>query len=126
MQINSTTIRLTFLGGALGTLIRFVLFFTFGDLPSIVFVNLAGAALVGWLNGNKKYDTNTLNALWKVGFAGGFTTMSSFAALIVLYTQGIGWGAIIGTLLITGLVLGAYLFAFVISRSKNRLEGDTK
>ncbi len=126
MQINSTTIRLTFLGGALGTLIRFVLFFTFGDLPSIVFVNLAGAALVGWLNGNKKYDTNTLNALWKVGFAGGFTTMSSFAALIVLYTQGIGWVAIVGTLLITGLGLGAYWFAFVISRSKNRLEGDTK
>ncbi len=126
MQINSTTIRLTFLGGALGTLIRFVLFFTFGDLSSIVFVNLAGAALVGWLNGNKKYDTNTLNALWKVGFAGGFTTMSSFAALIVLYTQGIGWVAIVGTLLITGLGLGAYWFAFVISRSKNRLEGDTK
>lgn len=126
MQINSTTIRLTFLGGALGTLIRFVLFFTFGDLPSIVFVNLAGAALVGWLNGNKKYDTDTLNALWKVGFAGGFTTMSSFAALIVLYTQGIGWVAIVGTLLITGLGLGAYWFAFVISRSKNRLEGDTK
>ncbi|AIC46980.1 fluoride efflux transporter FluC [Rhodoluna lacicola] len=126
MQINSTTIRLTFLGGALGTLIRFVLFFTFGDLPSIVFVNLAGAALIGWLNGNKKYDTDTLNALWKVGFAGGFTTMSSFAALIVLYTQGIGWVAIVGTLLITGLGLGAYWFAFVISRSKNRLEGDTK
>jgi fluoride ion exporter CrcB/FEX len=131
MQINSTTIRLTFLGGALGTLIRFALFFAFGDLPSIVFVNLAGAALIGWLNGNKKYDTDTLNALWKVGFAGGFTTMSSFAALIVLYTQGlanqgIGWGAIIGTLLITGLGLGAYWFAFVISRSKNRLDGDTK
>lgn len=126
MQINSTTIRLTFLGGALGTLIRFVLFFTFGDLPSIVFVNLAGAALIGWLNGNKKYDTDTLNALWKVGFAGGFTTMSSFAALIVLYTQGIGWVAIVGTLLITGLGLGAYWFAFVISRSKNRLEGDSK
>ncbi|MEY4971769.1 MAG: hypothetical protein RLZZ404_695 [Actinomycetota bacterium] len=126
MQINSTTIRLTFLGGALGTLIRFALFFAFGDLPSIVFVNLAGAALIGWLNGNKKYDTDTLNALWKVGFAGGFTTMSSFAALIVLYTQGIGWVAIVGTLLITGLGLGAYWFAFVISRSKNRLEGDTK
>ncbi len=126
MQINSTTIRLTFLGGALGTLIRFALFFAFGDLPSIVFVNLAGAALIGWLNGNKKYDTDTLNALWKVGFAGGFTTMSSFAALIVLYTQGIGWGAIIGTLLITGLGLGAYWFAFVISRSKNRLDGDAK
>lgn len=52
--------------------------------------------------------------------------MSSFAALIVLYTQGIGWVAIVGTLLITGLGLGAYWFAFVISRSKNRLEGDTK
>ena len=126
MTINSTTIRLTFLGGAIGTLIRFVLFFSFGDLLSIIFVNLAGAALIGWLNGNKKYDTDSLNALWKVGFAGGFTTMSSFAALIVLYTQGIGWGAILGTLLITGLGLAAYWFAFVISRARNNLKGNPK
>ncbi len=119
MQITSLTIRLTFLGGALGTLARFLLLMGFGDLPSVVFVNILGAALIGWLNGNKKYDTDAHNALWKIGFAGGFTTMSSFAALIVLYTQGIGWITVWLALLITGLGLGAYWFAFKISRANS-------
>lgn len=126
MQISNTVIRLTFIGGALGTLVRFALFFSFGDLPSVIFVNLVGAALIGWLNGNKKYDTDELNALWKIGFAGGFTTMSGFAALIVLYTQGIGVVAIAFALLITALGLGAYWFAFVISRSRTKSSGAGK
>lgn len=126
MQISNTVIRLTFIGGALGTLVRFALFFSFGDLPSVIFVNLVGAALIGWLNGNKKYDTDELNALWKIGFAGGFTTMSGFAALIVLYTQGIGVVAIAFALLITVLGLGAYWFAFVISRSLTKSSGAGK
>ena len=120
MKPSAQVIRLTFLGGALGTLIRFVLLLGFGDLPSVLFVNLVGAALIGWLNGDKKYNTDSLNALWKVGFAGGFTTMSSFAALIVLYTQGIGWSAIALALLITGIGLGAYWFAFKFSRDRAR------
>jgi CrcB protein len=126
MHISNTVIRLTFIGGALGTLVRFALFFTFGDLPSVIFVNLVGAALIGWLNGNKKYNTDELNALWKIGFAGGFTTMSGFAALIVLYTQGIGMVAIAFALLITVLGLGAYWFAFVISRSLTKSSGAGK
>lgn len=126
MQISNTVVRLTFIGGALGTLVRFALFFSFGDLPSVIFVNLVGAALIGWLNGNKKYDTDELNALWKIGFAGGFTTMSGFAALIVLYTQGIGVVAIAFALLITVLGLGAYWFAFVISRSLTKSSGAGK
>ena len=120
MQISSVTIRLTFLGGALGTLVRFALFFTFGDLLSVLFVNLVGAGLIGWLNGNKKYDTDSLNALWKVGFCGGFTTMSGFAALILLYTQGLGWTALAFALLFTGLGLGAYWLTFKISRDRSR------
>ncbi|MFM2031207.1 MAG: hypothetical protein RI927_827, partial [Actinomycetota bacterium] len=67
-----------------------------------------------------------LNALWKIGFAGGFTTMSGFAALIVLYTQGIGVVAIAFALLITVLGLGAYWFAFVISRSLTKSSGAGK
>ena len=126
MQISSLTIRLTFLGGALGTLVRFLLFVSFGDLPSVVFVNILGAGLIGWLNGNKKYNTDSLNALWKVGFAGGFTTMSSFAALIVLYTQAIGWISIAVVLLVTGLGLGCYWLAFVVSRAKTRSGGGSK
>ena len=120
MQITSLTIRLTFLGGALGTLARFLLLMGFGDLPSVVFVNILGAALIGWLNGNKEYDTDAHNALWKIGFAGGFTTMSSFASLVVLYTQGLGWAAIAGTLLVTALGLAGYWFSFTASRKRSR------
>lgn len=126
MIVSAKIIRLTFLGGALGSLVRFGIFIGFGDLPSVIFVNLVGAALIGWLNSNKKYDTDELNALWKIGFAGGFTTMSGFAALIVIYTQGIGPIAILLALLVTLLGLGAYWFAFVISRSIYRSGGVKK
>ena len=126
MTVSAKIIRLTFLGGALGSLVRFGIFIGFGDLPSVIFVNLVGAALIGWLNGNKKYNTDELNALWKIGFAGGFTTMSGFAALIVIYTQGIGPIAILLALLVTLLGLGAYWFAFVISRSIYRSGGVKK
>jgi CrcB protein len=126
MTVSAKIIRLTFLGGALGSLVRFGIFIGFGDLPSVIFVNLVGAALIGWLNSNKKYDTDELNALWKIGFAGGFTTMSGFAALIVIYTQGIGPIAILLALLVTLLGLGAYWFAFVISRSIYRSGGVKK
>ncbi len=126
MTVSAKIIRLTFLGGALGSLVRFGIFIGFGDLPSVIFVNLVGAALIGWLNGNKKYDTDELNALWKIGFAGGFTTMSGFAALIVIYTQGIGPIAILLALLVTLRGLGAYWFAFVISRFLYRSGGVKK
>jgi CrcB protein len=118
MQLTSKTIRLTFLGGAFGTLLRFALFVTLGDLLSVLIVNLIGSALLGWFNGNKKYDTHDFNALWKTGFAGGFTTMSGFAALIVLYTQNLGVLAIIATFVITTASLAAYWLAFKIARAK--------
>lgn len=120
MKPTAQIIRLTFLGGAIGTLVRFALFFSFGDLPSVIFVNLAGAALIGWLNGNKKYESPEQNALWKTGFAGGFTTMSGFASLAVLYAQGIGWVAVVATILVTALGLAAYWFSFRISRGRSR------
>jgi CrcB protein len=118
MQLTSKTLRLTFLGGAFGTLLRFALFVTLGDLMSVLIVNLIGSALLGWFNGNKKYDTDDFNALWKTGFAGGFTTMSGFAALIVLYTQNLGVLAIIATMVITAASLAAYWLAFKIARAK--------
>ena len=118
MQLTSKTIRLTFLGGAFGTLLRFALFVTLGDLVSVLIVNLIGSALLGWFNGNKKYDTDEFNAIWKTGFAGGFTTMSGFAALFVLYTQNLGALPIVAALLITGVSVAAYWFAYKISRAK--------
>ena len=123
MQITAKTIRLTFLGGAFGTLARFTLWAFTGDLYSVIFVNLIGAALIGYLNGsatqNKKYDTDEFNALWKVGFAGGFTTMSAFAALIVVFNSAIGLVAFAGALLITALGLGAYWLTFNLAAHRS-------
>lgn len=84
MLINSQVIRLTFLGGAFGTLLRFSLFFLFGDLVSTLLVNLLGAALIGWLNANPKFSHNVARAFWKTGFTGGFTTMSGVTSVLVL------------------------------------------
>jgi len=118
MQLTSKTIRLTFLGGAFGTLLRFALFVTLGDLVSVLIVNLIGSALLGWFNGNKNNDTDEFNSFWKTGFAGGFTTMSGFAALVILYSQNLGVIAIIATLLITGVSVAAYWFAYKIARAR--------
>lgn len=123
MQLTFKSIRLAFLGGVFGTIVRFALLFSFGELIAVVFVNVLGAALLGWLNGNTKYDSHDFSALWKTGFAGGFTTMSGFAALIVLYGQANALVAVAGTLLITAISLGAYWLAFKQSR-KNSSKND--
>jgi len=124
LQITAKTIRLTFLGGAFGTLARFTLWAFTGELYSVLFVNLFGAVLIGYLNGratqNKKYETDEFNALWKVGFAGGFTTMSAFAALIVLFNSAIGPIAFAGALVISGLGIGAYWLSFTLSSRPSR------
>ena len=129
MPLTFVQLALVFTGGALGSMLRFAV--PFDQLESLWLVNILGTVFLAWVNNSARISSPKGKAFWATGFAGGFTTMSSFAALIVLYTQGlanqgIGWGAIVGTLLITGLGLGAYWLAFVISRSKNRLDGDTK
>lgn len=120
MSSTARIIRLTFLGGALGTAARFTLSLTLGDVPSIIFVNLIGAALLGWFNGNPKNDTDDFNTFWKVGFTGGFTTMSAFASFSVLYMQVLGIWAALATVAISALGLGAYALAFKISKKKVR------
>jgi fluoride ion exporter CrcB/FEX len=124
LQITAKIIRLTFLGGAFGTLARFTLWAFTGDLYSVIFANLIGAALIGYLNGravqNKKYDTDEFNALWKVGFAGGFTTMSAFAALIVIYNSAVGSLALAGALAVTALGIGAYWLTFTLSSRQSK------
>lgn len=120
MSSSSRIIRLTFLGGALGTAARFTLSLTLGDLPAIIFVNLLGAALLGWFNGNPKNNTDDFNTFWKVGFTGGFTTMSAFASFSVLYMQVLGIWAALGSVAITALGLGAYALAFNIAKKQAR------
>ena len=112
--------RLTFLGGALGSLMRFAVGAVLGDLISLIIVNLLGAALLGWLNANNKYDNGELSALWKTGFAGGFTTMSGVATVLYFESASLGLMSYALGFLFLGLGLAAYWFAFVISRKQNQ------
>ena len=88
-----------FVGGALGSLARFLILLGFESafLPSLVLeffstavVNLLGAWLLGVINGQGfKADSNA-KALWGTGFAGGFTTMSGLA--VITAGAGLGFG----------------------------------
>jgi len=122
-----TRIFLVFLGGGLGSLLRYLIgialnrndFLTpFGTF----FVNITGSFLIGLLAG---YNLRTLNlnheyqALLIAGFLGGFTTFSSFAfENLVMLQNGkfLLFGAYFLTTLITGLFavgLGYYLSKFI-------------
>ena len=83
MKLNAKVIALTFVGGALGTLIRFSL----NQIPEYIFVNfwianLAGAVLVAVFNHHPWFARDDRKALFTVGFTGGLTTMSGLSALM--------------------------------------------
>jgi fluoride ion exporter CrcB/FEX len=83
-QLNWSTIWRVFLGGALGTLLRvLVMLFVAGQLTVLVVVNLFGTAFLGYANGSQRFDSDNSSAFWKVGFSGGFTTMSGLALLVI-------------------------------------------
>lgn len=81
---------LVFLGGTIGTLLRYLiaLFFGVGDgIPfDVLFINLSGAFLLGLLvgvisgRGQPTKDGKRLRLLLGTGVLGGFTTYSTFAA----------------------------------------------
>jgi CrcB protein len=108
---------LTFLGGALGTALRFGLSFVFDDTLMVLFiVNLLGAAALGWFNGHPHFATDDRRALWAVGFAGGFTTMSGVALfmgnnLFFALSEALLWVA-----LMFALGLAAYWLALIAAK----------
>lgn len=81
---------LVFLGGGLGSLLRYLLAAVLeigiganlaGSL-SLYVVNISGAVFLGITTG---FNSESAKLFWGAGFAGGFTTMSGVA--IFLYTQ---------------------------------------
>ncbi len=126
MQINSQVIRLTFLGGAFGTLLRFALYFLFGDLISTLLVNLFGAALIGWLNANPRFSHDAARAFWKTGFTGGFTTMSGVTSVLVLGASLTGPALFITELIFLATGIGVYLLASYLFGLQHKNKGPAK
>jgi fluoride exporter len=97
MKLTAKSMLLVFAGGALGSLLRFLIGEVLDSLMALALVNLLGAAFLGWINGsaaaaNPRFTGASVALFWGAGFAGGFTTMSGLAMAFVLLagsTQGV-------------------------------------
>ena len=108
------------MGGAIGTLARFLIGDASGQLLGLILVNTIGAAALGWLNGDKRFDNPDLKAFWGVGLAGGFTTMSGLASMIVTWQSVLGWAVFAWALALFASGLAAYYLAFSTARDRSR------
>ena len=109
-------ILLVFLGGGLGSVVRYIISLSInknGDMPwHTLLANLIGCAIIGLLSGYLiKNSASWLTLLAVTGFCGGFTTFSTFSIETFHYfrngefTQGIIYSVIslIGCLIVTGV-----------------------
>ena len=98
-----------FLGGALGSMLRYLisdliaLNFTYptSELIAITVVNMFGAYLLGLSAKLPYFQSFRCKNLWAHGFAGGFTTMSALTLFIDV--QGLSWE--ISAMLFTGVLV---------------------
>lgn len=98
-----------FIGGALGSLLRYTLFVLIGEmlisewaeLIILFVVNLAGAAALGVMARHPYFQNPFCRDIWGVGFAGGFTTMSA-VTLFIDATMLTEWAVL---MLILGLIV---------------------
>lgn len=79
MKPTPRTIALVFLGGALGTWMRWLFAENFDAIVMLFVVNILGSAALGYFNHSKRHQRDELRAFWGIGFCGGFTTMSGVA-----------------------------------------------
>jgi CrcB protein len=92
-MVSRQLLPLVFIGGALGTSLRYAIELFVGNMPQgqiilTSFVNLLGAALLGYVSASKLFSSSGMQGLLGVGFLGGFTTMSGLAVI----TAGAGLG----------------------------------
>jgi CrcB protein len=97
MSVNWRMIGYVFLGGALGTMLRYLIFeliaiqqaYPAAELTAIFLVNMAGSFFLGLTARHPYFQLESCRNLWGLGFAGGFTTMSAVTLLIDY--QGLSW-----------------------------------
>ena len=98
-----------FLGGALGTMLRYLIFelialqqaYPAAELIAIFLVNMLGSFFLGLTAKHPYFQNESCRGLWGMGFAGGFTTMS--AVTLYIDYQGLTWE--FSVMLFAGLVL---------------------
>lgn len=82
MKFNPRLATLVFLGGAIGSALRYWTGLQLLDSVSLLLVvNIAGTFALGLAQGNKNAPS-WVTALFGTGFAGGFTTMSGLSVLL--------------------------------------------
>jgi fluoride exporter len=108
VQFGLIRARNIFIGGALGSLLRYtvwvmladMMFSEWAELIILFLVNLAGAAALGVMARHPYFQSESCRDLWGVGFAGGFTTMSA-VTLFIDATMLAEWAVL---MLILGLI----------------------
>lgn len=79
MQLSFKNLAFTFLGGVLGTWLRFAIAQTANTFDTLFIVNILGSAALGYFTAHKNFQTDAKRSFWSVGLCGGFTTMSGVA-----------------------------------------------
>ena len=121
-MLKGNMLGYVFIGGVLGTMVRYVIFtmmvglaeYPTYELIALFTVNLIGALFLGITARHPYFQLETCRNLWGEGFAGSFTTMSALT-MFVDY-QGLSWE--IFAMLILGFF--AYALGFRIGRKANK------
>lgn len=122
MPIKAKLLGYVFLGGVLGTMLRYLIFEAMAALASyptyeliaLFIVNLSGAFFLGLTARYPYFQLETCRNLWGVGFAGSFTTMSA----LTLWIDYQGLGVEVVAMLAAGF--GLYWFGFELGRKAAR------
>ena len=109
-KLLSSEYFLVFLGGGLGSLLRYALGSglelslgsTLAGMLSLFIVNVTGAFFLGIVSFHPYFSNENRKSFWGSGFAGGFTTMSGVALFV--YQQ--------SSLTITSVMFALGFFAF--------------
>lgn len=118
MALNTRMLGYIFLGGVLGTMLRYLIFeviqtmaeYPTYELIALFIVNMLGAFFLGITARYPYFQLETCRNLWGVGFAGAFTTLSAVTMFIDF--QGFSWE--IAVMLLAGVVV--YGFGFELGR----------
>jgi fluoride exporter len=124
MKNSAKMLAYVFLGGALGTMLRYLIFeliaaqqaYPLAESISIFVVNMAGSFFLGLTARHPWFQSEGCRNLWGLGFAGGFTTMSAITLLV--NAQGLSWE--IALMLFSGVALYGIGFRFGQMAAKGR------